>query len=121
MKQPRMLSALFACALFAACSHDHPLAGNWSQETADGSPGMVITFDAAGGRFEVHTAPDKDGHHSHLSGTSTCVDGQVTLQGRLLEDGKANSWTGTLVGGNLELTSTDGKLKFRRGGKAHGH
>lgn len=116
-------SFLLPILLLAACGDDHPLAGNWSQKTADGSPGMSLGFDTEGDRVMVHTAPDADGHHDHVSGIYTWDGTAKTLSVKapLLGDGKAEAWSGSMNDSTIELTSPDGKLMFQRGGKPHGH
>lgn len=114
-----VLSFLFV----AACSSDHPLAGNWSQDTGADAKGMSLEFDAKGSEVMVHTAPAADGSHDHLHGSYTfdAATKAVTVKCKLLGDGKADSWAGTLAGDTLELAAGDQKLKFKKGGKAHGH
>lgn len=109
--------------LFAACSDDHPLAGNWAQKTPDGKPGMSLEFDTKGTRLMVHTAPRPDGGHDHVEGTYTWDATAKTLavKAALLGPAKADSWTGSMNDSTVELTSPDGKLLFQRGGKPHGH
>lgn len=128
----RIRHALFVLPLlfFAACgSSDHPLAGNWSQDTGADAKGISLEFDvrltngALGTEVMVHTAPAADGSHDHLHGSYTfdAASKAVTVKCKLLGDGKADSWAGTLAGDTLELAAGDAKLKFKKGGKAHGH
>lgn len=109
--------------LVAACSSDHPLAGNWSQDTGSDAKGLSVEFDVKGTEVMVHTAPAPDGSHDHLHGSYTfdAATKAVTVKCKLMGDGKAESWTGTLAGDQLELAAGDVRLKFKKGGKAHGH
>lgn len=107
--------------LVAACSH--PLAGSWSQELPGGAHGMSIEFDAKGDKVMVHTAPRPDGGHDHVSGTYVwdAATKTLTVKAKLMGDGKADTWSGKLVGDDIELSSADGKLTFHHGGEMHAH
>lgn len=109
--------------LLAACGDSHPLAGAWNQELPGDAHGMHVSFDTKGDRVDIGTAPRPDGTHDHLHGTYTfdAAKKAVTVKAKLLGDGKADTWTGTLDGDHLELTSADGKILFHRGEHAHGH
>ena len=116
-------SLLLPFLLLAACGDDHPLAGNWSQKTADGSVGMSLEFDTGSDRLMVHTAPRADGGHDHVNGTYTwdATAKTLSVKAPLLGEGKADAWSGSMNDSTIELTSPDGKLAFQRGGKPHGH
>ena len=111
--------------LFAACSAGHPLAGAWNEERADGKPGISIEFDVKGTACMVHAAPPADGSHAdHIDGVTYTFDAAtkaVTIKGKLMGGGKADTWTGKLDGAHFEVTSADGKLKFHHGKPAAGH
>lgn len=121
----RIRPSLFVLPLLlvAACSSDHPLAGNWSQDTGSDAKGLSVEFDVKGTEVMVHTAPAADGSHDHLHGSYTfdAASKAVTVKCKLMGDGKAESWTGTLAGDQLDLSAGDVRLKFKKGGKAHGH
>jgi hypothetical protein len=115
---------LLPLLLFAACSSGHPLDGAWNEERADGAPGMSIEFEVKGTACEVHLAPRADGSHDHLDGATYTFDAgtkAVTIKGKLMGGGKADTWTGKIDGQHLELTSADGKLTFHHGEHVHGH
>ena len=107
-----------ALLLLVSCSK-HPLHGGWREEGAKAP--RVLSFDPAGSKLMVHTPPRPDGGHDHLHGTYTfdAATKAVTVQCKLLGDGKADRWSGTLADKALELSSADGKLAFARGGSAH--
>lgn len=119
----RTFAAFSVLLLLAACGSDHPLAGYWSQKTADGSAGMSLEFDPEGDAVMVHTAPRADGGHGHEHGTYTwdATAKTLTVKAPLLGPGKADTWNGALSDSALELTSADGKLRFERGGAPAGH
>lgn len=124
MMRPRLIPLALSVLLFAACGgSDHALAGNWLQDTGSDAKGMSIEFDGKGTEVMVHTAPAADGTHDHLHGSYTfdAATKAVTIKAKLLGDGKADTWTGALVGDRLELSSADGKLAFQKGGKPYGH
>ncbi|HEB53714.1 MAG TPA: hypothetical protein ENI87_10720 [bacterium] len=116
-------SVLASWLLLAACGGSHPLAGSWSEVTADGKPGMTIEFDADSDAIAVHLAPRPDGGHGHAGGElKYAFDGQtgaVTVRAELLGRGKPSTWTGKLSGDRLELGAADTKLQFQRGGEVH--
>jgi hypothetical protein len=124
MRNPKsfLVFAFAALCALPACG-SHPLNGNWSQQTADGAPGMSIEFDTNGDRVLVHTAPDKSGHHEHVEGTYSfdAMVKTVTVRAKLLGDGKPEAWSGTVDGAQMTLGAAEATLTFRRGGKAHGH
>jgi hypothetical protein len=105
----------------AACGSNHPLAGNWAQQLDGGKKGLNLEFQTGGDKVMVHTAPRDDGSHDHLHGTYTfdAATMAITVKCKLLGDGKADTWAGTLAGKALELSSADGKLAFAQGGSAH--
>ncbi|MBX3461770.1 MAG: hypothetical protein KF830_01250 [Planctomycetes bacterium] len=110
--------------LLAACSSDHPLAGGWGQKLPGGGTGMVLEFELGGSRVVVHGAPRPDGTHDDIEGVTYAWDATaaaLTVKGPLLGAGKADTWTGSVRGAQMELGSADGKLEFARGAKAHGH
>lgn len=108
--------------LFAACGH-HPLEGAWNQELPNGGHGMHLAFDLRSDQALVGLTPRADGTHDDLRGTYTfdVATGTLVLKAKLLGEGKADTWTGKIVGEDLELTSADGKFTFARGAHAHGH
>ncbi|MFM1873118.1 MAG: hypothetical protein RL398_2540 [Planctomycetota bacterium] len=112
-----------ALLVLTACGSESPIAGNWSQATADGTPGMVLEFDGGSDKLIGHTAEREGGGHDHLYGTYTldAASGMVTVKAQL--DGKqgAGSWSGPLKGDSLQLAADGKTLQFQRGGKAHGH
>jgi len=107
--------------LLAACGNDHPLAGNWAQQVEGGKKGLQLGFQTAGDKVMVHTPPREDGSHDHLHGTYTfdANSKAVTVKCKLLGDGKADAWTGTLAGKALDLSGGGVTLKFAQGGSAH--
>lgn len=112
----RMRCAFLLPFLFVACSREqHPLAGNWTQVTADAKAGMTLEFEVGGTRLNVHTAPAADGGHDHVHGTYTfdAATKQLTVQAPLLGAGKAEAWSGSIDAGKLQLSSPDGKLAFQ--------
>ncbi len=120
----RTLRCLLPFLLVAACSGgDHALAGSWSQELPGGAKGMSVEFDVKSDKVFVHTAPRPDGSHDHLDGTYAWVAASksVTVKAKLGGDGKADTWTGTVNGEHLELSSPDGKLLFHHGEEEHDH
>jgi len=122
MPAPRLSFVLATALLFAACSHDdHPLAGSWAQDTGSDAKGAYLEFQTGGSKVVVHGAPRADGTHDHPKATYTfdAATKAVTVQGKLLGDGKAETWTGTLAGGVLTLTGGADTLQFKLGGAAH--
>jgi hypothetical protein len=117
----RRSSWLLALAL-AACGGQpqNPLAGGWSQQTADGTPGMHVEFDGGSNKFLAHTAPRADGGHDHISGTYTFAAGAVTVQAALAGKAGPGTWTGKQEGDALALSAGEQTLKFARGGSS-GH
>ena len=122
-------SSMFALAVslcLAACGKDgpkSPMAGNWSELRAGGEPGMTLTFDGYSEKMSVHGRPQQDGTHTHPKATYTYDMKTKTLvvSGRILDGVNADSWTGTVDGDHFELAGADTKLKFQKGGEAHGH
>ena len=119
----RTLPLLLLLLSLAACGNPHALAGNWAQELPSGAEGISLQFDDKGEKLLVHGAPRPDGGHSHPKVTHTWDDATktLTLKGEVVDGSKADTWTGKLDGDRLELSSAEGKLAFRRGGKPHGH
>jgi hypothetical protein len=115
------LPALFLVACTAEKPVDHPLAGNWAQDTGTDAKGINLEFDPASAKMTVHTAPRADGTHDHPAATYTfdAATKAVTVKCKLLGDAKADTWTGTLAGAVLELAGGADKLKFKKGGSAH--
>ena len=111
-----VLPLLFA----AACSDNHPLAGHWSPEAAVAGLKVGIDFDGKTDQVMAHV-DGPDGHSHPPKGTYTfdSATKAVTVKCKLMGDGKADTWTGTLAGETLELTGGDTKLKFKKGGSAH--
>lgn len=126
----KLLLALVPALLFAACGHDHdhgtasdhPLGGTWVQQLAGDAKGFGLAFDTKGSACEMHTAPRADGSHDHVGGTYTfdAATKAVTVKCKLLGDGKADSWAGTLGTGVLELTGGTDKVTLKPG-KIAGH
>ena len=117
----RQLPMLAVFALAAACGSDNPLAGNWSQDTGTDAEGMMLSFDGKSDKLQVHTAPDAEDHHDHISGTYVfdAASKAVTVNASLMGADKAASWSGQLDGDSLEIGAADTRLKFKRGGTAH--
>lgn len=125
----KLLLALVPALLFAACGHDHahgsasdhPLGGQWKQDTGGKGEGFGLVFNTKGSDCEVHTAPRADGTHDHIDGTYTfdAATKAVTVKCKLLE-GKPDNWAGTLGAGVLELTSGTDKVTLKPG-KIAGH
>ena len=103
----------------AACSSGNPLAGHWSPEAE--VAGMRVGLDfGEGDQIMAHVdGPDGHGHPKPISYTFDAATKLVTVKCKLMGDGKADTWTGTLQGEALELTGGDLKLKFKKGGSAH--
>ena len=109
--------------VLAACSgqpQQSAIAGGWSQQTADGTRGMHIEFDAGSTKFLAHTAPRADGGHDHISGTYTFEAGAVTVQAALAGKQGPGTWIGKQDGDALTLSAGESTLKFGRGGSS-GH
>lgn len=124
----KMFLALVPALLFAACGHDHdhgsrgaasdhPLGGDWTQDTGSDAKGIGLTFDTKGTECEMHTAPAADGTHSHVHGSYTfdAATKALTVKVKLLGDGKADTWTGTVATGRIELTGGADKVAFKLG------
>ncbi|MBL8729099.1 MAG: hypothetical protein JNM25_11750 [Planctomycetes bacterium] len=110
--------------LFAACGSHHPLDGAWGQKLPDGAKGITLEFETTGTRVQVHGAPRADGGHDHIEGVTYSWDATaktITVKGPLLGPAKADTWTGSVSGEQMELGSADGKLQFQRGAEVHGH
>jgi hypothetical protein len=107
--------------LLVACSAKSPLAGNWAQDTGSDAKGVNLTFDETGTKLFVHGAPAADGTHAHppASFTFDATSNALTVTCKLLGDGKAETWKGTVAGAAMELTGGTDTLKFRKGGSAH--
>lgn len=127
MKTLRML-ALPALLAFAGCSAPEegpksPLAGNWSEVLPDDKPGMALTFSHDGTKVSVHGRPQADGTHTHPKATVEFDEKTMalTIQGKILDGDKADTWTGKLAGDGFVLKGDKTKLKFKQGGKPHGH
>ncbi len=107
--------------LLASCSSDHPLTGNWAQDTGTAVKGIQLGFDTAGTKVTVHTAPRPDGTHDHPAATYTfdAASKAVTIKGDLAGDGKTDTWTGTVTGDTMQLTGGAATLRFKKGGSAH--
>ncbi|MFY9345669.1 MAG: hypothetical protein WAT39_24470 [Planctomycetota bacterium] len=114
------LPPVLALLLLAACGSSHPLAGHWSPEGQQGPVTVGIDFDADSDAVMAHV-DGPDGHSHPPKGTYTfdAATKAVTVKCKLMGDGKADTWTGTLNGDALELTGGEVKLKVRRGGSAH--
>lgn len=125
-----LLSILAACGSDAATNSTAPkssatgsLAGHWNQDVSADAHGMTIEFDSESDKLIVHTAPDADGGHEHLSGTYT-LDAEskaVTVRCALLGTGKGDVWKGTVDGEHLTVTSGETKLTFHKGDSPHEH
>lgn len=116
-RSPWLLALVLAACGWQPAS---PIAGGWSQQTADGTPGMHVEFDGGSNKFLAHTAPRADGGHDHISGTYTFAAGAVTVQAALAGKAGPGTWTGKLEGDALTLSAGEQSLKFGRGGSA-GH
>jgi hypothetical protein len=86
------------------------MAGNWSPDGAVAGFTVGLEFDGPDGH--VHPAAT----YSYDAATGT-----VTVKSKLLGEGKPDTWTGKPAGEVLELAGGELKLKFKKGGKAHGH
>ena len=125
----KLLLAFVPAMLFAACSHDHDhgagsghaLAGGWVQDTGSDAKGFGLTFNTGGADCELHTANRPDGSHDHLDGTYTfdAAGKTITVKVKLLGDGKADSWTGTVAADRIELTGGADKVALKRGAVHH--
>lgn len=109
--------------LLTACGGHHPLEGAWNQELPGGAHGIHLAFDLRSDKMLAGLAPRADNTHDDVHGTYTfdAAAGTVTMKIKLLGDGKADTWTGKIVGDDLEVSSADGKFTFARGAHAHGH
>lgn len=110
--------------LLAACGGHHALEGAWTQKLPGDAKGITLEFEAGGTRVMVHGAPRADGGHDHIEGVTYSWDATakaITVRGPLMGAGKADTWTGTVSGERLELSSADGKLEFQHGSEVHGH
>ncbi len=124
----KLLLAFVPALLFAACKHDHaaasdhPLGGGWVQDTGSAAKGFSLTFNTKGSECQLHTAPAADGLHDHLDGTYTfdAATKALTVKAKLLGDGKADTWTGTVAAGRLELAGGTDKVVMKPG-DPHGH
>lgn len=123
-----MIRNLVSLALFvtlAACDSGATsagaIAGHWLQETQSDQKGITLEFDDKSEKLLVHTAPEEQGGHDHLSGTYSfdAASGAVTVRAELGGHGKGDSWSGKLEGDNLTLSAGASTLRFRRGGDPH--
>lgn len=118
--KPRLL--LIVPLLLVACS-DAPgdaMAGHWSPDGKVGEFTVGLEFDGKGDKVMAHV--DGPDGHSHPPGITYMFDATtkvVTVRGKLLGDGKADTWTGTVSGDTLELAGGRDKIKLKKGGKAH--
>lgn len=106
--------------LFAACGHEHALAGHWKAEKPPAPVEKLgIDFDAKSDAVLTHL--DTADGHGHKKGTYTfdAATMAVTVNCLVLGDGKPETWTGKLAGDSLELTGGTDKLTFKKGGSAH--
>jgi hypothetical protein len=117
----RARSGLFAVPLllFAACG-GNPLAGcGWHAQAVQAPvKKLVLEFDDKTDRTLAHI---EDPDHRHADGhyTFDAATGAVTVTSKLLGDGKAETWSGKLVGESLELAGGSDTLKFVKGVKPH--
>lgn len=117
----RSLAVLVPFVLLAACSGGHALAGHWKAETPP-APFTKVGLDIDGGSNAALAHLDTaDGHSHPPKGTYTfdAATGAVTVNVKLLGDGKAETWAGKLTGDSLELVGGKDTLKFKKGGSAH--
>ncbi|MBL8755260.1 MAG: hypothetical protein JNK15_18315 [Planctomycetes bacterium] len=112
--------------LFAACGGDHAstggdaLAGHWSPVGKVGELEVGLEFDGKGDKVVGHVdGPDGHVHPPGLTYSFDAATKKVTLKGKVLGDGKADTWTGTLGGDTLELVGGTDKFTVKKGGKAH--
>ena len=106
--------------VLAACSSGNPLAGHWSPEAEVAGLRVGVDFDDKSDQVLAHV--DGPNGHSHPPKGSYTFDSAtklVTVKCKLMGDGKAETWTGTLQGESLELAGGDVKLKLKKGGSAH--
>lgn len=116
---------LFAVPLLLLAACGHPLKGYWKAETVPAPLKKVgIDFDDATDRVLAHVdrvLANGDSEHKHENGhyTFDAESKLVTVKCKLMGDGKAETWTGTLAGEVLELTGGTEKVKLVKGGAAH--
>lgn len=119
------LSTLLALGACSAADEGpkSPLAGNWSEVLPEDQKGMTLTFSHDGKQLSVHGRPREDESHSHPSATVEFDEKTMalTIRGKILDGNAAESWTGKLAGEAFVLTGGETKLKFKKGGKPHGH
>lgn len=121
----RLTLVLVPLLLIAACTKSeakggsNPLAGYWSPDGMVGDLKVGIEFDAASDKVMTHV--DGPDGHDHYKGTYVfdAATKAVTVKGKLLGDGKADSWTGAVSGEALTLNGGKDALRFKKGGKAH--
>ena len=124
----KLFLAFLPAVLFAACGHDHDHAtagasthaihGDWKQDTGTDAEGIGLTFYSDGTKVGLHTAPRPDGSHDHLYGTYTfdAATKALSIKGlKLLGDGKADAWTGTVGADRIELSAGADKVACKRG------
>jgi hypothetical protein len=117
---------LFAVPLLLLAACGHPLKGYWKAEAVPAPLKKVgIDFDDATDRVLAHIdrfLPNSDtSEHKHEPGhyTFDAATKAVTVKCKLMGDGKAETWTGTLAGETLELTGGADMVKLVKGGAAH--
>lgn len=129
MTKPSRFALLFAAALampFAGCTSEggDALAGNWTEQTADGEAGLGITFDGKDDRISVHLPTREDGTHGHAEGELTYDfdpdTKKVVVRAELLGPDGPTEWTGAFAGDHFTLEADGTSRKFVRGNR-HGH
>jgi hypothetical protein len=126
------LNCVLPLFLIAACGghKDHgnatgnatgdALAGFWAADGKVGELTIGLEFDGKGDKVMAHV--DGPDGHEHPPGTTYTFDAatkKVTVKGKVLGDGKADTWTGTLAGDALALTGGADTIKVKKGGQAH--
>ena len=114
----RRLALLLPLLLpLASCSGDHPLAGNWNEQTGTEKKGITINFSTSKGHCYLHGAPREDGTHDHDDGPFTFDDGTGAIAITFKTGGE---WKGKLADGTLSLSAADGKqMTYKLGAAAH--
>lgn len=111
--------SLLPALLLAACSSDNPMAGHWAMQGAAGPLKVGLEFHGSNGKVLAHV--DGPDGHAHIDGTYTydAATKAVTVKGKFLGDAKGDTWTGTVAGDEVKLTSGADSFTFKKGGSAH--
>lgn len=112
--------------LFAACGGSgDAMAGSWSA-LARGAETETwfrsMKFDGKGDRVFAHlNTPDGCHHPKDTTYTFDPATRKVVVKGKLLGEGKAEVWSGTVDGDLLELTGGPDTIKVKRSAEASDH